>query len=235
MGKYSAVVFDLDGTLVDSSPDIAAALNRVLAEYGGRELRPEEVVPLLGEGSRRLVEEAALLSGAAIGAALTTVNKAYLDEYRAQPAELSTVYPGVAEALESLRSEGIPMGVCTNKNQELAEIVLRELDLADCFSAIVGADVVAESKPAPGHLLAAVKGLAAEPSETLYVGDSVIDEATAAAARVEFVATSWAPDTVTARRFDYADLAEIVLSEKTPQMTPPPLTAANPNTTAKGI
>src|SRR5699024_7332358 len=126
------------------------------------------------------------------------------------PARLSTVFPGVRRALETLRAAGIRLGVCTNKNQDLAETVLEELGLADFFSVVLGADSVPEPTPAPGQLLAVLTSLDANPGTLLYIGDSMIDEATARAANVPFLATTWAPEEVVAPRFDYAKLPEII-------------------------
>lgn len=201
MSRYTSVVFDLDGTLVDSSHDIAAALNRVLEPRGGRELTPQQVVPLLGEGVRRLVEEALTVSG--IGPSDGLVNEvipAYLEAYRAHPVVDSVLFEGVLETLLALAKFGLPMGVCTNKSEGIAHQVLRGLDIADHFTSVVGGDRLPTSKPHPKHLLATFAEMRQSPQEGLYVGDSTIDQACADAADVEFRAVEWAPPEVAGAR-----------------------------------
>ncbi|VXB65353.1 HAD family hydrolase [Citricoccus sp. K5] len=215
MTNYTSVVFDLDGTLVDSSEDITAALNEAIRPVGGRELRAAEVVGLLGEGSLRLVEGALAQSTAGMPGAvgeLKQVHARYAAEYRARPAELSTVYPGVREALAALDQAGIAMGVCTNKSQVMAEIVLEELGITRYFRGIVGNDAVPSSKPDPAHVIACFEALGESPATGLYVGDSVIDEAAATGADVDFLAVGWAPVEVKGLRLDsYFDLPGLVL------------------------
>lgn len=212
MTKYKSVVFDLDGTLVDSSEDITAALNEAIRPVGGRELRAAEVVGLLGEGSMRLVEEALALATNGAAAELRKVHARYTVAYRARPADRSTLYDGVREALAALAQAGIAMGICTNKSQGMAEIVLEQLGIIRYFDGIVGNDAVPSSKPDPAHVIACFDAIREDPASGLYVGDSVIDETAATGADVDFIAVDWAPANVRGRRLDtYFDLPGIVL------------------------
>ncbi len=213
MSGYASVVFDLDGTLVDSSHDIAVALNRALAPYAARPLTAAEVVPLLGEGVAALVEGAVLLSGA-VGAPPQEVAATYVAEYRARPVVDSVLYDGVAEALDDLARAGVPMAVCTNKVEVIAHQVLTGLGVAHHFPVVVGGDRATPSKPHPEHLTTALAGIGADPAQSVLVGDSVIDQRCAEAARVDFLAVAWAPPEVTGHRLRrYADLPAIVAGD----------------------
>lgn len=213
MSPYSSVVFDLDGTLVDSSRDIANALNSVLAPRGARALTAEEVVPLLGEGVARLVEEAIALSCVS-GATATTVREVaaeYLAQYRRHPVVESELCDGVADALGRLAETGVPMAVCTNKSEAIAHEVLQGLGIGRYFGSVVGGDRIARSKPHPEHLTTALTEIAADAASSVLVGDSTIDQRCAVAARVDFLAVPWAPPEVDGERLrSYADLPGIV-------------------------
>lgn len=208
MAEATAVIFDLDGTLVDSSRDIAAALNRVLIPRGGTALSAQRIVPLLGEGVPRLVEGALRAVGlSASDDDIQEVSGAYLSSYRAHPVVHSVLYEGVADALAALRDDGALLGVCTNKNEAIAHQVLAGLGVDTLFGAVVGADRVETPKPHPSHLLATFSRLGSDPAHGLFVGDSGIDEACARAANVAFVAVPWAQaDVVGMRLGSFADL-----------------------------
>ena len=182
---FDAVVFDLDGTLVDSAPDIAEAVNKTLADRGLRRLPIARVESLIGCGSRDLVARALESSHARpspedLDAALAD----YLAHYRASPAALARLYPGVCDALEALRARGLSLGVCTNKHEDLAKTVLEALGLSDYFRSIVGGDRLPWRKPDPRHLRAVAEELGAPPERVVYVGDSEIDRQCARAAGV---------------------------------------------------
>jgi phosphoglycolate phosphatase len=216
---YRSVVFDLDGTLVDSSHDIAAALNRVLEPLGGTALTAEAVSPLLGEGVLRLIEGVLRAAGLAPSEELVSATAPrYLAAYRENPVSESTLYGGVAETLHRLAAQGIPMGVCTNKNEAIARQVLAGLGVDGYFAAVVGADRLANSKPHPDHLFQAFGDLGQDPATGMLVGDSVIDERCATSASVDFYAVPWAPPEVPgARLTHFADLADLVGGETTDQ------------------
>jgi phosphoglycolate phosphatase len=211
---YAGVVFDLDGTLVDTTEDIANALNRAFAPLGVDALSNERVAALLGHGARQLVAAAledAGLEAAEVDAQLVATTERYMTEYRADPVSRSRLFPGVVEALEALRRQSVPLAVCTNKGTEMANRVLAALGVAGEFAAILGADAVADPKPAAGHLLAALEELEVSPAQGLMIGDSAIDAAAAQAAEVDFLAVGWAPhDVVGARLNSYKELGDVV-------------------------
>lgn len=177
------IVFDLDGTLVDSAPDIAVAVNRVLADEGLEPLTLAQVTSFIGNGLPRLIERVMRARG--IGAhhfdRLYDEMKEY---YNAAPADESTPMPGVPALLHKLKADGHRLGVCTNKPEEPARLMLHLLGLENYFDTVVGGDSLDEKKPHPAPLILAFDRLGDAPR--LYVGDSEIDAETAKAAGVPF-------------------------------------------------
>lgn len=178
-----SVVFDLDGTLIDSAPDIHAAAARLLEEEGLTPLSHRTILSFIGNGVPKLVERMIAATGLdpADHGALTG---RFLAHYNAAPTALSQVYPGVFDLLEQLKSQGVRMGVCTNKPGAPAEVILREMGLAGYFDLILGGDVLPKRKPDPLPLRWVFEGLGAE--HQLYVGDSEVDAETAQRAGIPF-------------------------------------------------
>jgi len=187
-----AIVFDLDGTLVDSAPDIAWGINRMLADRG---LPPQPVAlieTLTGEGASVLVAKVYDHLGVAADAERVAADTAaYLHYYRARPAQDSRLFADVADTVPALVRAGFRLGVCTNKQEALARLVLDHFDLAACFPVVVGADTTRERKPHPAPLLHALALLGAQPAESVFVGDTPIDRACAEAAGVPCRIVSW--------------------------------------------
>ncbi|MGN6764072.1 MAG: phosphoglycolate phosphatase [Rhizobiaceae bacterium] len=178
-----AILFDLDGTLVDSAPDIAAATNELLATRGLPALSLPEVKAMIGDGVRKLIERAFAASGVPLSASdLDKANDDMKPIYLRHVTELATVMPGVREALAHCHMAGIAMGVVTNKPQLAAREVLLHFGLTEFFGVIVGGDAVSHQKPASDGLLMALDRLHAEPVDALMVGDSVADAGAARAA-----------------------------------------------------
>ena len=221
MSPYRSVVFDLDGTLVDSSADITTALNTTLQPLGGRPLNRAEVSPLLGEGVASLITNAVRLAGLA-DPDEAAIARDYQRAYRRHPVIASNLYPEAAQALADLAEAEVPMAVCTNKPEEIARLVLDHLGVGRYFPVVVGGDRIELSKPHPEHLWLALQELDAEISTGLLVGDSAIDQQCAAAAAVDFVAVSWAPADVQGQRLpSFADLPGLVTGH------PPTITATS--------
>ncbi len=178
-----AIVFDLDGTLVDSAPDIAAAANRMLAAFGHPALPQAQLTSFVGHGIPHLVHR--IIDACAFDPAMHgDMNARMLVEYEANPADLTRPYPGVVTALEALRDWGHVLGVCTNKNHGLSVQILDALNLSGFFDVVIGGDSLAVKKPDPAPLHAAYAALSAPP--LLYVGDSEVDAQTAQNAGLDF-------------------------------------------------
>jgi phosphoglycolate phosphatase len=177
------VVFDLDGTLVHSAPDIHAAVNRMLAAERLPPLDLPTVVSFVGRGMPVLVTR--VMGARDIpGDQHPRLLRSLKAEYDAQPSALTRPYEGVVAALEVLRDRGHPMGVCTNKPEDSARAVIGALGLTRFFRSVVGGDRLAVPKPDPAMLHACVAELGG--LGCLFVGDSEVDAATAKAAGVPF-------------------------------------------------
>ena len=191
----SAVLFDLDGTLLDTVADIALALNRTMLEYGCHPLAESQVRGMIGRGSPILIERAAAAQGRRLDAAAQAAMLARffhhygeleeLNEDRARP------YPGAAESLHAVHRAGVRTAVVTNKQHRFADALLRRLGLAGWVDVVVGGDTCARRKPDPQPLLFACESLQARPSECLMVGDSVNDVQAARAAYIPVVCVSY--------------------------------------------
>lgn len=177
-----AIVFDLDGTLIDSAPDLARAANAVLAEEGCAPLDLAEVVSFIGNGVPRLVELVAGARGLAGGPDMVA---RFMAHYNAAPVGLTRPYPGVVPALEALLAAGHMMGICTNKPEAPAREILGALGLERFFDAVLGGDSLDARKPDPRPLTHVVAQLGG--TRALYVGDSEVDAETADRAGVPFL------------------------------------------------
>lgn len=192
MPAYSALIFDLDGTLIDSAPDIAAALNAGFACNGWPAMDARYVERFIGYGPRRLITDILADQGIPYDEALVqSAYDRYRDAYMADPASRTRFYPGVREDLEALHAAGIHLGICTNKTHDITAKVLAHLGLDHLFKAAVGADAVPACKPHPGHLLAVADRMGLRPGTWAYVGDTDVDRATAVGAAVPFYAVPW--------------------------------------------
>ncbi|WP_343713506.1 HAD-IA family hydrolase [Inquilinus sp.] len=193
-----AVVFDLDGTLVDSVADVADALAAVMREAGIHPLSEAEVRGLMGHGAPGLLRGALRLRQCDLGEA-EWMTRRFLDRYAAAPAVRSAAYPGAVDAMAALAAAGIPVGICTNKAACTARAVLRALGFAPHLGAVVGGDSGHGMKPDPAPLLACIAALGAVPEETVYLGDHRVDIDTARAAGVRVLAVP----------FGYGDIAAL--------------------------
>ncbi|MGH7055734.1 MAG: phosphoglycolate phosphatase [Stellaceae bacterium] len=183
--KPFLLVFDLDGTLVDSVPDLAAAANALLHEEGRPPLAQDAVRGMIGDGIPALLARALAAAGDPRGAA--TLLPRFLALYEANATRLSRPYPAVPETLAELRRRGYRTAVCTNKPTHAAHVVLRGLGLLPLFDGIAGGDHFAVKKPAPGHLLGLIAELGGAVERAAMIGDNENDAAAAHAARVPLV------------------------------------------------
>ncbi|MDE4172686.1 phosphoglycolate phosphatase [Phaeobacter sp. PT47_59] len=178
-----AIVFDLDGTLIDSAPDIHAAANRMLQDFDHTPLTLERVTSFIGNGIPNLVRLVMQERGIP-ETEEDTMQARMLVHYMAHPADLSQPYPGVTNCLQTLRDQGYKLGVCTNKLRAPSIQILDALDLSRFFEVVVGGDTLPVKKPDPAPLHAAFQALGG--NALLYVGDSEVDAATAQAAKIPF-------------------------------------------------
>jgi phosphoglycolate phosphatase len=176
----ATIVFDLDGTLVDTAPDLVRALNETLDLEGLPRVKLETVRGLVGHGARVLIERAAALAGVGFtGDRLNELTAAFIESYRADIARDSAPFPGLVEALQSLNALGATLSVCTNKRTDLSVQLLDALSLTPRFAVIVGADAVTARKPSPEHFRAAVTRAGGIVERALMIGDTAADVATA--------------------------------------------------------
>ncbi len=188
--KVSAVVFDLDGTLVDSRPDIATAVNRMRAELVLPALDMPAVGAMMGGGSRVLARRA-LADAAVLGAAdFERAHGSFLEHYAAVCTAATRPYEGVAELLAGCMRRW-PLALLTNKPMAMTRALVEALGWAGCFRTVVGGDTLPYRKPDGRSLMAVATGLAVAPAEVLLVGDSRIDAETANAAGAAFVWVEW--------------------------------------------
>jgi phosphoglycolate phosphatase len=189
--RYHHVAFDLDGTVIDSRADLAAATNHVLRSFGRPEIEPRSVFALVGEGARRLVERA--LPPELADRVDEGVDR-FLAYYGGHLLDATTLYPGVADALDALTDAGVVLTVCSNKPEAYSRAVLVGLGVTARFRAIVGGDSLPTRKPDPAGMALLVRTAGSSRERTLLVGDSPIDVATAANARVAFCGVGWGLD-----------------------------------------
>ncbi len=183
------VVFDLDGTLVDTAPDLLRVLADVLAGEGLTPPPDPETRLMVGQGARAMIARAAVANGVTWpDAKLDVLTEAFVDHYATDIARLSRPFDGAVAALGALAEAGATLAVCTNKRTGLSVQLLETLGLADRFAAIVGADSVPARKPDPGHYLAAVSAAGGDRRRSVMVGDSIADISAAKAARAPSIA-----------------------------------------------
>lgn len=192
LARFPAIIFDFDGTLIDSAPDIALGLNQLLVAEGRSVLPLARVHAMIGDGAARLVEQAFAATGPALAAdEVGPMTARYLEIYGALPADPACLYPGVADTLAALKAAGHRLGLCTNKPAGISHDLLRELGLAPFFDAVAGGDTVAERKPHPAPLLWVMDRLGVGADGAVMVGDNANDVAAARGAGVPVVAVAY--------------------------------------------
>jgi phosphoglycolate phosphatase len=183
-----AVLFDLDGTLIDSAGDIRAAVNELLARHALGPLPLDDVKAMIGHGVKVTVERAFQACGKPLeDDALEQEHLAMLDIYANHLTEFTELMPSTRETLEALHEQGVKLAVATNKPQRAAEAVLDHFGLFPYLGSVVGGDAGVAKKPAPDILLAALERLGVEPWNGLMVGDSISDVTSARAAGMTVV------------------------------------------------
>jgi phosphoglycolate phosphatase len=186
------IVFDLDGTLVDTAPDLAAAANHVFATLGLEPVSPAELHPFISHGSRAMIEQGLRLHGATKShEEIAELHASFFPFYADNIAVQSRPFEGIPELLDILLESGARLAVCTNKLEGLSRSLLRQLALHERFAAIAGRDTFDVFKPAPGHLTRTIALAGGEPERAVMIGDSEVDIATAVAAGIPSIGVSF--------------------------------------------
>ncbi len=189
---FDALIFDLDGTLVDTAPDLHAALDYVLTSCGRSTVALEDVRQMVGDGARALVRRGLDATGGVPAApTFEALAQSFLTYYGNHVADLSRPFPGVRACLGRLNTRGLALGVCTNKPTALSESLLRKLGLGDYFGAVVGGDRLATRKPDGGHVVGTLAAMGQSGARAAMIGDSANDVAAARSAGLPVVAVTF--------------------------------------------
>ena len=175
-----AIVWDLDGTLIDSAPDLAGALNTLLREHSLPQLGAETVRRMIGNGVAKLIERGFRAVGQTLsGAEIETLQPRFMQIYSGHATDLTRLYPGARQALQGFYEHGIRQAICTNKPERVSHAILESLGLSYFFDIVVGGDTAAHRKPHTLPLRMCLDALSTDKNKSLMVGDSSIDVATA--------------------------------------------------------
>jgi len=193
MRKPDMILIDVDGTLVDSVPDLAFCVDTMMADLGRSPHGEGRVREWVGNGVERLVRRALVgaLQGEPDEADFDRAYPLFLDLYAENTSKRSCLYPGVREGIDLLKSAGYRLGCVTNKAAQFTEPLLKDLGIFDDFSIVISGDTLSTKKPDPAPLLHAAEFFGCEPANALMVGDSVSDVAAARAAGFQIVCMSY--------------------------------------------
>ncbi len=188
----ATIVFDLDGTLVETAPDLLGTLNHLLAREGVALLTLEQGRSLIGQGAKALLSRGFAAAGEPLEEArLDRLFEDFIAYYRAHIADKSRPFAGVISAMDSLEAEGARLAVCTNKRTDLSLALLDALNLTERFAAIVGGDAAPAPKPDARHLLTTIDRAGGDPARAVMIGDSISDAMAARNAGVPLVLVSF--------------------------------------------
>lgn len=187
-----AVLFDLDGTLAESLPDIAASLNDLMAERGWPVFPEEEIRLMVGGGVPKLIERALKAQDRPHGADdIAPLIPRFMELYTPRAAKLSFLFPGVRELLEAFKAQGVALGVVTNKPEGVSRSMLESFGIADLLGAVVGGDTLPVKKPDAAPINAALETLGVGADQAIMIGDSGVDVAASRAAGIKVVLVSF--------------------------------------------
>ena len=199
------VVFDLDGTLVETAPDLHAALNHTLAQKNLAPVPLDSIRMMIGDGAKAMIRKGLSYHDQAIDQAEIDHNlwPTFIDHYLENITRLSEPFEACVSTLDALQDAGAYMGVCTNKAQNLAEEVLNGLSLSSYFGSIVGGDALPTKKPDGEHILETVRRTGGDVNRTIMVGDAWTDEKAARNAGLPFIFVSFGYGTLSAEPYEF--------------------------------
>ena len=190
--RFDAVVFDLDGTLIDSEPDLRHALNLTLTHAGRNSLDRDQVIKMIGDGVPKLVERAFLATGGPPNERLEDVVAYFSERYEGMAVELSKMFPGAPHVLSKLKSIGLKLGICTNKPEKPAHEILNAFNISKHIDTVIGGDTCPGIiKPDGRHLGAVLKCLKISPDHAVMVGDNHNDARVAQELGIPFIAVAF--------------------------------------------
>lgn len=188
----ATIVFDLDGTLVETAPDLVNTLNHLLVGEGVAPLPYDQARLMIGQGAKALIARGFAAAGAPLSdARLATLFEAFIEHYLAHIADHSRPFDGVMAAIDAMEAEGARMAVCTNKRTDLSVALMDTLKISHRFAAIIGGDAAPAQKPDARHLLTTIERAGGDPTRAVMVGDSISDAGAARAAKVPLVLVSF--------------------------------------------
>lgn len=188
----ATLVFDLDGTLVDTAPDLVRTLNHVLGGLGCAAVPESKIRSTVGFGARRIIMEGLAVAGKSCSdEEIDALFEQFLDHYGDNVAVKSAPYPNAVDVLDAALKAGAKLGVCTNKREDLSRKLLTELQIHDHFGAIIGRDTLEVYKPDPRHLTETILRSGGRQDRAVMIGDMPVDIATARAAGIPVVAVSF--------------------------------------------
>lgn len=174
--NFKCVIFDLDGTLVDTAPDLLATLNVLFSRRGHRAITLSEIRTVIGHGAKALLREGGLLTGNAFSEPeIDELFDEYLDYYGNNIADHSQLFPGGKAVLDACKAENIPLAICTNKLESLTITLLAALNLSDYFQTVIGSDTLPTMKPDPAGVKKILESAGCSAAEALFIGDSETD------------------------------------------------------------
>jgi phosphoglycolate phosphatase len=188
--RFRTVVFDLDGTLADTAPDLTAALNHAMQEMGRDPIPASDVRHMVGHGARALLRKGLAATGAVSEELIEQGFSLFIAYYEEHIADHSYPFEGVEETLSALEADGVTIAICTNKLEGLTHQFLKAMGWENRFAAVVGGDTLDVRKPDPAPLFAAIERSGGE-DPAIFIGDSITDTDTAKAAGLPCVALSF--------------------------------------------
>jgi phosphoglycolate phosphatase len=190
--RFDTVIYDLDGTLIDSARDMCVAVSSVLADHGLPPISDEEARLFMGEGSKITMRRAFAKNGRTLDdAQASAVTREFVRYYELDPVHYTTAFDGVAEVVKRLDRLGLKQGVCTNKFEKSARMILMGLKLMPPIADVAGADTFTVRKPDPGHILQLIDKIGGRRERAVMVGDSIHDVEAARRGGLPAVLVSW--------------------------------------------